>query len=222
MADRTFNLTLTGIGPLIMHWDNIEWADQIDEARSKIKKDDKPNFKAGDDRCPPDTWKGCVYNDGTHVAVPTDNLRSCLLKAGAKVEFKGKETYKRYTQTSILFLEPFAAFENGRGPIAIAAIEKISGTYAEQARAARQLGFRLLAKRARVGQSKHLRVRPVFDKWTVRGQFILTEDWFPAKKLREIWTIGGLREGLCDWRPGSKESPGPHGRFSVELEQVGK
>ena len=30
---QKYQLTLTGISPLLMHWDNIEWADLLEEQR---------------------------------------------------------------------------------------------------------------------------------------------------------------------------------------------
>jgi len=220
MYQQQYRFTLTGLGPAIMHWDNIEWTDIMEEQRSKIKSQDKKNFKAGDDRCPPHTWKGYTYNDGEHIAIPHDNLRSCLMKAGARVELQGKKTYKELTQCAILFDDLYIDFFVDGKKIPWKPVEAISGTFAEQCATARSLGFRLFAKRAAVGQAKHIRVRPRFENWTAQGTFTVVDEQMKLEVLKKIWQIGGLYIGLLDWRPGSPKSPGPYGRFSVEVEKA--
>lgn len=223
MAERQFRFTLTGISPLLMHWDNIEWADEVQEMRTQIKQKNKAEFAAGDDRCPPDTWKGCLYNDGKIVAVPTDNLRTCLMKAGAKITYKNKETYKKVVPSTILFLDLYAEFRYSGKPLEIGAVNAIKGAFPQHLAAVRKLGFDLLVKRAKIGQSKHVRVRPMFRDWTVSGEGLVADDSLISctgtdSRLAEIWRIAGMRIGLCDWRPDAPQSPGPYGRFTVAIE----
>jgi hypothetical protein len=220
MQIRKYNVELIGITPLLMHWDNIEWADTIGEKRDQVKRDDKANFAAGDDRCPPDTWKGCLYNDEEFVVVPADNLRTCLVKAGAKVTIQKNETFKKAMASGITFDSVFATFLVNGKRIKFADCMAVKGTFSEQAAAVKKLGFRLMLKRAAVNGKKHVRVRPEFAKWTVETAITVTEDRITDKALRDIWVNAGLYIGLCDWRPDSPKSPGPYGKFSVEVQSV--
>ena len=59
---RTVRIELTGKMPLIMHADNIEWADEMEAWRTNPAN--KAKSKAGDDRTPPWRWIGSLnYND---------------------------------------------------------------------------------------------------------------------------------------------------------------
>jgi len=75
-----------------------------------------------------------------------------------------------------------------------------------------------LAKRAKVGQSKHVRVRPVFDDWLLHGRLSVEGSIITLDVLREIFEVLG-RRGLGDWRP-SAGAPGPYGRASAEVMPV--
>lgn len=220
MYERKYEFHLEGLSPLIMHWDNIEWADQMEAERTEIKEKDKALFKAGDDRCPPHTWKGYTYNDGRHIVLPNDNLRSCLMKAGARIELKGKKTFKELTQCAILFDDLYIAFQVDGRQIEWPKIQAIKGVFAEQAAAVKALGFMLFVKRAAVGQAKHVRVRPRFDKWSAQGTITVLDEQVTADIVSKLWRIAGLYIGACDWRPGSPRSPGPYGRFKTTIKTV--
>ena len=220
MFEQRYRFDLEGITPLLMHHDNIEWADQLKIKRDEIKRNDNANFSAGDDRCPPDTWKGYTYNDGDHIVMPMDNLRACLLKAGARVTLANKKTFKELTQCGILFEDFYATFLNDGQQIKWAGVEKIKGNFAAQSKAAQELGFTLFVKRAAVGTAKHIRVRPRFSTWGVQGEFLVVDEQLTDEVLNSIWHVGGFNIGLCDWRPGSQKAPGPFGRYKAKLTKV--
>ena len=90
--------------------------------------------------------------------------------------------------------------------------------FEEHAKIAEKLGFTLFVKRARVGTSKHVRVRPRFANWTASGTITVFDDQLKTDVLKNILTHAGFYCGLCDWRPGSPSAPGQFGRFSAELE----
>lgn len=217
MYEKKYRFAIEGISPLIMHWDNIEWADQMSKERDRIKKDDGANFAAGDDRCPPQTWKGYTYHDGEVLVIPCDNLRATLMKAAVQVIFKKQKTFKELSQSGILFDDAFYPLTFGGKTIAISAIKKIEGTFAEHAKAVKELGFELFVKRAGVNNKKHVRVRPLFRQWSLGGTFTVVDAQITLEALTNIWGIAGPRVGLCDWRPGSPKSPGPYGRYATEL-----
>lgn len=222
MYEQRYGFVLEGLSPMLMHWDNIEWSDQIDHERTRIKETDKKNFKAGDDRCPPYTWKGYTYNDGKHICLPNDNLRTGLMKAGARITLSGKKSYKELTQCAILFDDMFVTFKSNGQQIPWTAIEAISNKapFSEHAAACVALGFKLLVKRAAVGQAKHVRVRPMFETWSVEGSFTVIDEQVTDDVIQQLWRIFGTYIGLCDWRPGSPKSPGPYGRLKATVEKM--
>jgi hypothetical protein len=83
---ETFRVTLTGQTPLLLHADNIEWADKMDAWKNDANN--KAKSKAGDDRTPPWRWLGCLTctepNTGV-IALPSEYIMSCLLSGGAEV-----------------------------------------------------------------------------------------------------------------------------------------
>jgi hypothetical protein len=80
-------------------------------------------------------------------------------------------------------------------------------------------GFELFLKRARIGQSKHVRVRPKFNTWKVQGNLTVTDEAITDAVLDQILQIGGRYKGLCDWRPGCA-TPGPFGTFNATIEEM--
>jgi len=82
------------------------------------------------------------------------------------------------------------------------------------------LGFVLFAKGVKVGQSKHIRVRPRFDAWSATGTISVLDDSITEDVLRSILEMGGMYCGLGDWRPSSPSKPGPFGRFISQIRKV--
>lgn len=223
MADvRTYRITLTGKAPLLMHADNIEWADVMnawskDPAHKNISK-------AGDDRSPAWRWLGAVYHHDGVVVMPAENIMCAILEGAAKVLVpKGKNslTFKDQSQSGIMSGEiGWPLLIRGRS-IDYEKIDKLNGMadFTKHDQAVVKLGFRLYVKRAAIGRSKHIRVRPRFDRWSCTGTLIVSDDEITTDILRTILEIAGNRMGLGDWRPSSK-TPGPFGRFSVEMQEA--
>lgn len=222
MYEKKYKFRLNGTTPLILHWDNLEWADQMDAERTAIKESKNGEFKAGDDRCPAHTWKGYMYNDGTHVALPHDNFGACLLKAGARIVLDKQKTFKELTQCGLLFDSMYMPILVGGKPIAWSHVEGIGGAFSRQAIEAQALGFVLFVKRAKIGQAKHVRVRPRFNQWSIEGSLTVIKEEITQDILGRLFQIAGLYIGLCDWRPGSPKSPGPYGQFSAEITEAKK
>jgi hypothetical protein len=81
------------------------------------------------------------------------------------------------------------------------------------------LGFSLYLKRARIGQSKHIRVRPRFESWSATGELVVVDDQITEAVLTDILEVAGKYKGLGDWRPSSK-TPGTFGMFNASLRQT--
>ena len=218
---RTYEVTITGKTPLLMHHDNIEWADFMDEWKNN--PENKKTSKAGDDRSPAWRWLGCVYHDGKELAIPQANIMKCLMEGGAMVPVPGGKngkTFKAQTQSGMMSVEPFWTLHVGGAPIAWADLEALKDEkqFAEHKKAARSLGFELLVKRAAVGSSKHVRVRPQFAAgWQAKGRVVVWDEQITDAALRDIFEYAGQYKGIGDWRPGAPKKPGPYGTFEAKI-----
>ena len=215
-----YEFTLIGKTAILIHADDVEAADMLVDWRKNPAN--KNASVPGDDRSPAWTWQTYLYHDGTHLTVPADNLMVALRKAGADMKLKGQKTFKALTQTAILpEAEHFPILVGGK-PVPLAAVQEIAddATFRQHAEAVKPLGFTLFVKRAKVGQSKHVRVRPRFDEWSIKGVLRTTSDAINEDALRQLLEIAGNEAGLCDWRPSSPKSPGSFGRFDATLKKT--
>ena len=216
---RTYNITLTGKTPLLMHSDNIDWADFLDAWLRE--PENKANSKAGDDRTPPWRWLGSVYHDGLVVALPQANIMRAIMEGGAGVPTgKGKQTFKSWTQSGMMSVEPAWPIEVNGSTISWSDIEAMKDlpTFMAHKQRAPELQFHLFVKRAKVGMSKHVRVRPQFDAgWQAHGTLAVWDDKIDERALERILEHAGRYKGLGDWRPGGK-TPGPYGTFEATIQ----
>ena len=217
---RTYNVTITGQTPLLMHSDNIEWADFMDEWKSNPAN--KQTSKAGDDRSPAWRWIGCCYHDGSVLGMPAANIMRAIMEGGAMVPVPGGKmgkTFKSQTQSGMMCREAVWPISVGGSTIDWKDIEEMrhKAKFADHKQAANELGFDLLVKRAKIGASKHVRVRPQFPVgWSVSGTIIVWDEQIDDKALAQILDYAGQYKGLGDWRPGGK-TPGPYGRFEAKI-----
>jgi len=217
---RTYAVEITGKTPLLMHHDNIEWADFMDEW--KTDPANKKGSKAGDDRSPSWRWLGCAYHDGTHLAIPQGNIMRAIMEGGAMVPVPGGKngkTFKAQTQSGMMSVEPFWTLLIAGKPIAWKALEALKDQpkFVDHKKAAQKLGFDLLVKRAKIGASKHVRVRPQFAAgWQIRGSLAVWDEQIDERVLNDILEYAGQYKGLCDWRPGGR-TPGPYGTFEAKV-----
>lgn len=213
---QTYKVTLTGKTPLLMHFDNIEWADFMAEWQSN--PDNKAQSKAGDDRTPAWRWLGCVYHDNQHVVMPQDCIMRCLMNGGAMVPVPGGKsgkTFKSQTQSGMMCVEPSWNLQVDGKPIKWNELKSLQAekSFSKHREAVKQLGFDLLVKRAKVGASKHIRVRPQFSAgWALSGTLAVWDEQLTLEALRRIIDFSGQYKGLGDWRPGGR-TPGPYGTF---------
>ena len=219
---NSYNVTITGITPLLLHRDNIEFADQL--ARWREEPSNKKLSKAGDDRTPAFTWLGCLYEHDGLVVMPSDNLMRCFMEGGASVPVPGGKngkTFKAQTQSGMMTAEPAWAIEVRGKTIDAKQLYKLQSEmdFERHKAVVEKNGFSLFVKRAKIGSSKHIRVRPKFHEWTLRGRIDVWDEQITKDALMSILSFAGDYKGLGDWRP-SGRTPGPHGRFRVELQKV--
>ena len=229
MHQKKFQVTLTSTSGLIMHSDDVEWAGSMEQWA--LQPGNKAKSKAGDDRYPAWRWMGCLYKDSVsdEVIIPSDNLMTMLRDAGKKVP-TGKKggSFKAITQSGI-------TLDDVGWPLMIPSkpgsttYKKILGSelrhlltepdFNKHLAECRKAGFFLFPKRARIGQAKHLRVRPRFDVWTASGTLTVTDESISEAVLQSIFDIAGIYCGLCDWRPGAPAS-GQWGRFTATVKEI--
>ena len=218
---KTYQVTIVGKTPLLMHQDNIDWADYMKEWEQN--PDNKKQSKAGDDRTPAWRWLGSTYHNGNVVGIPSENLMRSIMEGGAMVLVPGGKmgkTFKSQTQSGMMSVDPLWELRiNGR-TIAWPALEAMKdiSSFAKHREQVRDLGFELFVKRAKVGTSKHIRVRPMFGAgWEISGSLAVWDEQIEEKSLKQILAYAGQYKGLGDWRPGGK-TPGPWGTFEATVE----
>jgi hypothetical protein len=217
---KTYRVTITGTQPLLMHADDIAWADQMDAWKND--KDNKKQSKAGDDRTPAFRWIGSLYrNDAGAIIMPTENIMRALMEGGTMVLVPGGKsgkTFKAQSQSGIMPRDiGWPLLVNGKA-IAGEPIKKLvkEKDFSVHVDSAKELGFSLFIKRARIGQSKHIRVRPRFENWSASGELVVTDEQITDGVLSDILEMAGKYKGLGDWRPSSK-TPGTFGMFTAEI-----
>lgn len=217
-----FAFEFRGEMPILFHADDIDQGDDLKAWRS-----DPANRNLsvpGDDRSPPWTWQTYLYSDGEHLACPSEVISAALRFAGSKMKIgKGNASYKSLSQSGILVEDEYCLFRTAGKQIRMADILAFrSEPFAVHVEKARALGFTLFKKRAKPpgSKSKHIRVRARFDEWTVNGTCMILEPSITPDVLKKLFEMAGSLAGLMDWRPSSKDSPGPYGRAAVTLKAI--
>jgi hypothetical protein len=216
-------IELTGTMPLLMHADNIDWADKMED----WKKDpaNKATSKAGDDRTPPWRWMGCLNYDDPKtgvVTIPSEYIMRSIMGGAAEVPTgKGKKTFKAQSQSGLLCTDFFWPLKVSGKTISMKEINTVMSlkTFKDNCAKAESLGFTLFTKRAKIGASKHIRVRPRFDNWSASGEVVITDEQITIPILQTILKYAGQFKGLGDWRPGAP-TPGPFGMFTAIVTEV--
>lgn len=222
MATRTYEVTITGKTPLLMHPDNLDWADEMEAWKNSPAN--KKGSKAGDDRSPAWRWLGNLYHDDKVIVIPSDNLARCMMEGGAMVPVPGGKngkTFKAQSQSGMMTGEPQWPLLVGGKTVPIKPLMDLNGesVFAKHKEAAQEAGFMLFVKRAKIGAAKHVRVRPRFDAWSATGTVVVWDDQITQGVLQDILDYAGNYKGLGDWRPGCR-TPGPHGMFSATVKAV--
>lgn len=214
-----YTVTITGKTPLLLHHDDIDWADRMEAWKNDPAN--KSASKAGDDRTPAFRWIGCLYQDGASVCIPQDNIMRSIMEGGAMVLVpggRGGKTFKAQTQSGIAPADAFWQLTVAGQPVPIGPIHDMinESDFAAHRARVQAMGFSLFVKRAKIGQSKHIRVRPRFDDWELSGDLLVLDKQITQAVLLDILAYAGQYKGLGDWRPGGK-TPGPYGMFAATV-----
>jgi hypothetical protein len=219
MPVRRYEVKLEGVQPLLMHHDNIEAADQLKawQTNPANKKLSAP----GDDRAPAFSWLGSLYHDGEHITMPELNIMRCIMEGGAQVPVPGGKngkTFKSQSQSGIQCEEEHWILHVKNKPIDVKpfVVGLASNLdFQKHIAMAHANGFTLFTKRAKIGNSKHIRVRPKFTNWSLKGVLMVIDDQITEGILGSILEYAGRYKGLGDWRP-SSPTPGRFGTFDVQ------
>lgn len=220
---RQYEITITGTQPILLHADSLEWSDAMDDWKND--KDNKKGSKAGDDRSPAWRWLGNLYHDKQHIVIPAANIMKSLMDGGVMVPVPGGKSGKTFKAQTMSGILPGAAgwplLVEGK-PIPVAKLLKLNGVadFAKHQDTALAHGFSLYLKRAKIGQAKHIRVRPRFEKWSIVVIVMVNDDQITTQVLSDIAEMAGKFKGLGDWRPGAPKSPGPFGMFVATVKQI--
>lgn len=221
MMSKNYAVRLTGQTPMLLHHDNLSWAETM-KAWGKDPANRK-NSVAGDDRSPAHRWIGCLYTDNGKLVVPADNLMTVLREGGKRCPTgKGQQTFKSQSQSGIVVNEASWPILVDDKEIPWSGIEPLidEPDFARHEEVVKGLGFFLFVKRARIGAAKHVRVRPRFDRWAVQGTVTVLDEMITTDVLENILVFAGTYAGLGDWRPSSPKSPGPYGKFTAEIKEI--
>jgi len=211
-------VTITGSTPLLVHADNIEWSDRMEEWKNDPKN--KKLSKPGDDRTPPWRWIGCLNHDGKVLTMPSEYIMRTIMEGATQVPTgKGQKTFKAQSQSGLLCQDfHWPLLVRGKtvsfGDVSALIDDEIK--FRDQIEQVRTFGFELFIKRAKIGQSKHIRVRPRFEEWSCSGIITIIDSQITMELLQQFLEIAGQYKGLGDWRPGAK-TPGPFGMFTAQV-----
>lgn len=147
------------------------------------------------------------------------------MEGGAMVPVPGGrsgKTFKAQSQSGMASPLAYWPLTVDGAEISIARVHELlkEEDFSAHRAAVQSLGFNLHVKRARVGQAKHIRVRPKFENWVVNGEMYVTDEQITETVLRDILAYAGQYRGLGDWRPGAK-TPGVYGMFDAAVERIG-
>jgi hypothetical protein len=221
---ESYEFTLQGRMPILMHSEDIAGADRVHAWR---KDPIHKNTPKGDDRHPAWTWLTYLYIDSKEgfIGIPQTSVMKMLVEAGKSFKMPGSRKSLKGAVAALFQFDRInypLVFNNGKTAdfetlLPIADLE----TFAEQAEAVKKLGFTIDMRRVTVGTSKWIRCRPFFSNWRITGCIRVdnTDGTLDKATVEELFNYAGRFQGLCDYRP-SARNPGPFGTFDATVKRV--
>lgn len=188
-----FTLTLTSNRPLIMH--NVRLADPSDPIVKQMKKLSSKRKKTDEDQedIAHLEFLGGLYHDAdAGPYLPGENVQRCLLDA-ARINRLGKQ------------VERGVFIDSDINPIAYKGPREPEELWQDA-------NFRNRAA-VRVGTSRVMRCRPMFQQWTAQVHGLLDTAILSLDDLTTIAANAGAMVGIGDRRP-------RFGRFSAQLDKA--
>ena len=184
----TAKYRLTGEAPLKMH--NGQLADPFNFYAKEMKKISSKRGKTEADYMVMAhlEFLGGLYLDKKNEVIIPGNVVEAMLKKGATAQKLGK------VFSSAVFCEKDSLLEY-KGP-------------REPEKLWEDVSFRD-SSGVRIGPSRIMRMRPIFDKWAVEVEVMFIPEMVNEDQLDQTIDRAGLIVGLCDHRP-------RYGRFTVK------
>lgn len=228
MEMQKYRIDIVGKTALLMHADSVEGSD-ITRKWQKSPENKKLSV-AGDDRSPGWAWVNYLYYDDCEaeskavIAIPQENIMRFMMEGGAMISAgKGAKTLKSNVMSGMQCTQAYSPLLVSGKEVKIAPFLKMMRQnvtdFEQHMKAANDAGFSLYVKRARVGASKHVRVRPRFNNWGFSFDVIVWDELITEQVINQIATYSGRYKGLCDWRPGSP-TPGSYGTFEATVTKI--
>jgi hypothetical protein len=185
---------IEGTRPLLMH--NGRLADPIDPATKKLSAAAKKKQKSDDEIAEVGRleFEGSLYFDSAiGPYLPVDNLQAMIIE-GARKRKMGKD-FESLVEVAMPTAEPEGYRLDYQGPRDPAGLWNAPG-------------FKL-RKQARVGQSRVVRTRPRFARWSCRFEVEILDDGPDPEHVKRALEDAGRLIGIGDWSP-------RYGRFTLE------
>ena len=174
-------LTLTGTAPLLMHSDRmVNPLDPIVRAMKPIsakRKKTDADYEALAEL----EFRGSIYHDDiTGPFIPGENIEKAIVEGG-RITKQGKQ------------VERGMFVIDDRVPLIYPGPRTVDELWADP-------GFRHM-KSVRVGQSRVMRTRPMFNQWLIETVAEVDDGLLNLDSLRAIGADAGSMVGLGDYRP---------------------
>jgi hypothetical protein len=207
MATNSHTFTITGIGPMLMHCGQT--ADPLNQFARAMKAQSAKRNKTDEDLAALsmlEWWAGLYTDktlkvdseghvtvpDGTSLILPAHVLDSCLREGARKIK-AGK-------------LISAGVIVEGPAKFKAAGIRSLTAAAADE-----QYHFRCAVK---VGTSKVMRTRPIFQDWSATFSVCMDTEVVDLPTVKQSLEAAGRLVGVGDWRPGAPKG-GSYGRFTV-------
>ena len=181
---RTLSFKIVGVSPLLMHNGQLadpmnKWARALKEISAKRKK-----VEADYEELARLEWYGSLYLDvdSGGIVIPGYVFEACLIGKGgaARKERMGKEA-----AAALWVMDDMPLLYNG--PTNLEELWKDER-------------FRLVVG-VKVGQSRVMRTRPMFKKWSAEPTITYDPDLLDEEMIHRWVDVAGSQVGLGDWRP---------------------
>lgn len=184
---RTFRAKIIGMAPLLMHSGRL--ADPLSEASKELRRITKKRAKTDADLeyMARVEWTGGLWLWKGAPCIPGEAIEACFVAAARKS--------KRGPAAKAGVLSP------QHWPLEYDGPRVLDEMWADG-------GFRLTAG-VRVGQSRVMRTRPMFARWSAEVAIEYLDDQLDEREVRDILRTAGRIVGIGDWRP-------RFGRFEVQ------
>lgn len=178
-AYQTLKFKISGVSPLLHH--NGQLVDPLNQHSRSIAEITKKRKKTDSDHAEMSRreWFGSLYVSGGEPCIPAEMIEAALIK-GAMKEKRGPAAKAGILVEDNARLE----YDGPRDPKKLWEDDKFK-----------------LRVAAKIGQSKVMRTRPRFNKWSAEVVVKFLPSLLNAKEIRDFLVTAGEQIGIGDWRP---------------------